>query len=82
MNIESDEWKEAGLTVAALGASFLLKRVLEEAYEFVYKEDPPNAVKDDEINWGKVVGWTIISGIAATATRVLVKRYGGQRFLG
>lgn len=74
-----EEMKEFGLTLAAFGASFLLKKSLEAGYQKVYDEEPPNAVSDKKVHWGKVIGWTIISGLAATATKVLIKRYGAQQ---
>ena len=79
MNISKEELIELGLSFTAIGASLLLKKLLEGGYEKVYKEEPPNAVKDEEIDWARVAGWTIISGLTATAVKVLVKRYGAQR---
>lgn len=79
MNISKEEVKNLGLTMGAFAASFLLKKMLEEGYRSIYKEEPPNAVKDEEVNWGKVIGWTIISGVTATGLKVLVKRLGAQK---
>lgn len=77
--MDKGEMKDLLLTMAAFGASFILKKSLEAGYEKVYDEDPPNAVTDKKVHWGKVIGWTIVSGLAATATKVLIKRYGAQQ---
>lgn len=78
MHISKQELTEIGLTAGALAASLLLKKVLEEGYQSVFKEEPPNAVTDRDIHWGKVLGWTVVTGLTATATKVLVKRFGAR----
>lgn len=80
INEELDEQKtkELLISLGAVGAGYLLKKVLEAGYEKLYDEDPPNQIDDREPNWGKLAGWTIVSGIAATALRVLIRRYGGS----
>ena len=77
--MDKEEFKEMGLTLLAFASSYVLKKIMEESYERVYKEEPPNAVTDKDIKWGHVIGWTIASGLVATATKVLVKRYGAQK---
>lgn len=78
MKISEEELKEIGLTVGALAASLLLKKLLEEGYQSIFKEEPPNAVTDRDVNWGKVLAWTVVSGLTATATKVMIKRFGAQ----
>lgn len=80
--MDNQDVKDFALTMAAFGASYLLKKTLESGYEQIYDEQPPNAVKDDKVNWGKVIGWTIVTGLAATATKVLIKRIGAQQIDG
>ncbi len=79
MNVSDDRVKEFALAAGAFAASFLLKKILEEGYQTIYKEEPPNAIKDEEINWGKIIGWTIVSGVSAAAVRVLIRRFGGHK---
>ncbi len=67
--------KEVAITLGAFAASYLLKKLLEEGYEAIYKEDPPNAIKDEEVNWGKIIGWAIVSGVSAAALKVFIKRF-------
>lgn len=66
--------KKLAIAVGAFAASYLLKTVLESAYERIYDEDPPNAIKDEHVNWGRVIGWTIVTGLATNALKILVKR--------
>lgn len=79
MDTSDEKVKEVALAVGAFAASYLLKRILEEGYERVYHEEPPNAIKDEELNWGKVLGWAIVSGVSAAALKLLIKRYGGKK---
>ncbi len=71
--------KEVALAVGAFAASYLLKRILDEGYERVYHEEPPDAIKDKELNWGKILGWAIVSGVSSAALKLLIKRYGGKK---
>lgn len=82
MSDTNENLKELALAAGAFAASFILKKMLEEGYQTLYKEDPPNAIKDEEVNWGKVIGWTIVSGISAAAIKVLVRRFGGHKLHG
>lgn len=77
--MDQDEFKEMGLTLLAFASSYVLKKIMEESYRGIYDEDPPNAATDNDIKWGHVIGWTIASGLVATATKVLVKRYGAKQ---
>lgn len=79
MKITKEELNNVGLTMAAFASSFLLKKILEEGYRKVYDEEPPNAADDRDVNWGRVMGWTIISGVTATALKIAVKRLGAQK---
>ncbi len=79
MDTSDERVKEVALAVGAFAASYLLKRILEKGYERVYHEEPPNAIKDEELNWGKVLGWAIVSGVSAGALKLLIKRYGGKK---
>lgn len=76
MNTSENNMKELALTVAAFGSSLLLKKILEEGYQRTFDEEPPNTSESDEINWGKVIGWAVVSGVSAAVLKTLVKRMG------
>ena len=79
MDTSEEKMKELALTIGAFAASYVLKQLLEQGYEKVYEEEPPNAIKDEEPNWGKIIGWTIVSGVTAAALKLMIKRYGGKK---
>ncbi len=82
MDTSEERVKEVALAIGAFAASYLLKRVLEEGYTKVYHEDPPDAIKDEEVNWGKIIGWAIVSGVSAAALKVFIKRFGAKKIKG
>ena len=82
MNTSEEKVKEVALAVGAFAAIYLLKRMLEEGYEKVYHEEPPNAIKDEKINWGRMLGWAIVTGVSATAVKVLIRRFGAKKISG
>lgn len=80
MPITKDDWKELGVGLAAFAASFLVKKLLEDGYREAFQEEPPDKVeREEEPDWVRLAGWTLVSGLAATATKTLVKRKGKKR---
>ncbi len=80
--ISSDDDKrrmqELLISAGAIGAGFLLKRLMEHTYKNMYHEEAPDKIDNRDINWGKLAGWTIVSGVAVTGLKVLIKRYAGK----
>ncbi len=66
------------ISLGAVGAGFLLRKLMENGYRKVYDEEAPDKIDGREIEWAKLVGWTVVSGITVTALKVLIKRYGGR----
>jgi len=80
MPITKQDWKELGVGLAAFAASFLVKKLLENGYREVFQEEPPDkAEREEEPDWVRLIGWTMVSGLAATATKTLVKRKGKKQ---
>ncbi len=70
--------EKVAISIAALAVGFALKKLLETGYNELFNERPPNAVMDEKINWGKVIGWTVVSGLTISLTKVAIKRMGGK----
>ena len=70
---------EIWISAAALVAGYGMRKILELAYEEVYDEKAPYHIDNREIDWKKVMGWTIVSGIAVTAMKMLVRRGFGKK---
>ncbi|MGB0178276.1 MAG: DUF4235 domain-containing protein [Owenweeksia sp.] len=66
------------ISAGAMGAGYLLRKLMENSYESIYDEAAPNKVDARKVNWGKLAGWTVVSGIAVTGINVLIRRYAGK----
>lgn len=71
--------EELLISAAAVVAGYGMKQLLEYVYEEIYDEEAPNNIDDREVNWFKVIGWTVVSGVAATAVKMLIKRGAGKK---
>jgi hypothetical protein len=79
MLFTKDELQELGIAVATFAASLLVKKTLEKSYKKIYKKDPPDKRTDEEPDWVDLVGWTIITGLAASATKTFIRRKGYRK---
>ena len=78
IDLTEKQAKEIAIGLGALAAGYFLKRVLEKGYESIYEKEPPNAVKDEEINWLHVIGWSVLTGVSATMLKAAIKRIAGK----
>lgn len=74
-----DQAKEIAITAAAIGTGILVRKGLEEGYKKIYGEDPPNAIKDQEVSWPKALTWAFLTGTLIYGARLGIKRWGGKR---
>lgn len=79
MDREELNVKKVAVALGAFAASYLLKEVLEAAYEKVFDEKSPDSIIDEEPNWGKIIGWTIVAGLTTNALKILIKRGAGKK---
>ncbi len=60
------------------GASFLsamlVRRVAEYAWKKTTRRDPPKNPEDREVSWGDALAWTLITGVAASLVRLVIRR--------
>lgn len=82
MEMDKQQIKDLALGVGAIAAGLLVKKVLEEGYKSTFHKDPPNAIKDEEINWLHVVGWSVVTGVSATLLKAGIKRLGAKHISG
>lgn len=63
------------ITGASVVVGFTLKQLAESGWRKVYKENPPNTHPDKEINWKKVILWSVVTGTAISSAKLATKRY-------
>ena len=79
MSDNTEQIKATGIALAGVAAGMLVRKLMESGYRKVYDEAPPNKVTDRSVHWGRVLGWTLLSGAAVSAARLLVKRAGARK---
>lgn len=62
------------ITVISLAVGFGIKQLMKEGWKKTYDEEPPGEKMDEEIDWGKLILWTIVSGLIYRIMKVGIKR--------
>ncbi len=73
MALDKDDFIQLGYAVATFAASFIVKKALEKGYKKVYKVNPPDK-REEEPSWVDLIGWTVLTGLAASATKTWIRR--------
>lgn len=76
MLFTKDDFKQLGISAAALLAGFVVKKAFEKGYEKAYHKDPPDKIKEEEPAWMELITWTLVTGIATSAVKSAIKREG------
>ena len=79
MGDTTNQIKATGIALAGVAAGILVRKLMESGYRKIFYEEPPNKVTDRSVHWSKVLGWTLVSGAAVSAARLLVKRAGARK---
>jgi hypothetical protein len=54
---------------------FTLRQLAQKQWEKVYQEEIPETHVSEEINWKKVILWSIITGTVISSAELAAKRY-------
>lgn len=73
MNEESK--KKLLITGASVIVGYGLKQLAVKSWQRAYGEDPPTTNPSEEINWKKVIIWSVVSGTAISTAKLATKRY-------
>lgn len=76
MPFTKDDFQELGIAIATFAASLVVKKALEKGYRKIYKKEPPDKRVDEDPTWIDLIGWTVITGLAASATKTFIRRKG------
>ena len=82
MEMDKDNLKTIGITVIAMASSFAIKKAMAEGYRNVYDEDPPDEAPEKDFSWGSIITWTVVTGVTAAATKLLVKKMAAKKVEG
>lgn len=67
--------KKMLITGATLIVGYSLRQFAQNKWRDVYDEEPPASHASDEINWKKVIIWSIITGTIISSAELATRRY-------
>lgn len=67
--------KKIVITSAAALVGVSLKGLAKKKWENLYDEEPPTIHPSEEINWKKVLLWSVITGTVISSAKLATKRY-------
>lgn len=54
---------------------YTLKQLAQKKWKDVYDEEPPTTHPSEEINWKKVIIWSLVTGTVISSAKLATKRY-------
>ncbi len=70
-----DTSKKIIITGTTVLVGFTLNRIARNGWFKLYHEEPPSTHPSEEINWKKVILWSIVTGTAISSARLATERY-------
>lgn len=63
------------VTGATVIVGFTLNQIARNRWIKLYDEEPPSTHPSEEINWKKVVLWSIVTGTVISSAKLATQRY-------
>jgi hypothetical protein len=73
--MSDDTLKKLIITSASVIVGFTLRQLAQKKWKEVYDEEPPATHPSEEINWKKVIIWSVITGTIVSSAELATKRY-------
>lgn len=70
-----DNIKKVIIVGATVIVSFAMNQIARNGWMKLYNEEPPSTHPSEEINWKKVVLWSIVTGTVISSAKLATKRY-------
>jgi len=70
-----DTSKKLIITGVTVLVDLTLNQIARKSWNKIYDEEPPSTHPSDEINWKKVILWSIISGTVISSAKLATQRY-------
>jgi hypothetical protein len=68
--------------VAAMAAAFVARKVITMAWTKATGKEPPSNPEDPQVGLSEALGWSVLTGVAVGAARLLATRAAARRTLG
>lgn len=73
--MSDDTVKTLIITSASVIVGYTLKQLAQKKWKEVYDEEPPTTHPSEEINWKKVIIWSVITGTVISTAELATQRY-------
>lgn len=73
--MRNDTVKNLVITSATVIFGYTLRQLAQKKWIDVYNEEPPATHPSEEINWKKVIIWSVITGTVISTAELAAKRY-------
>lgn len=73
--MNDDTVKKLVLAGSSVIVGYTLRQLAQKKWKDVYDEEPPTTHPSEEINWKKVITWSIITGTIISSAKLATKRY-------
>jgi hypothetical protein len=70
-----DTSKKLIITGITVLVGFTLNQIARKSWSKIYDEEPPSTHPSDEINWKKVILWSIVTGTVISSAKLATERY-------
>lgn len=74
MSTSHTKASKLSVTATSIFLGYIIKKLLKKGWKKKYDENPPGDVISEEINWGKLILWTVLSGLLLRLIKVGIKR--------
>lgn len=67
--------KKLIIASASVIVGYTLKQLAQKQWKEVYGEEPPTTHPSEDINWKKVILWSVITGTVVSSAELAIKRF-------
>lgn len=75
MKMSDDTAKNLIITGASVIVGYSLKQMAWKKWGEIYDEEPPATKPTEEIDWKKVILWSVVTGTIISSAKLATKRY-------
>lgn len=73
--MNDDTVKKLIIAGSSVIVGYTLKQLAQKKWKDVFDEEPPTTHPSEEINWKKVIIWSVITGTIISSAELATKRY-------
>ncbi len=73
--MNDDTIKKLIIAGSSVIVGYSLKQLAQKKWKDMYDEEPPTTHPSEEINWKKVIIWSVITGTVISTAELATKRY-------